>query len=145
MNRLNVSGTRHLLLYGVALCALLFHPRGLAEEQFWQLAMKEAELRDVVQEISSVLGTTVILDPKVQGRITVISEEALDREGVRRLFYSVLDAHGFAIVDQGDRLLIIPAADAKARAGRTDARSPSAEEFVTQVLELNTSVAADLA
>ncbi|MFP3515864.1 type II secretion system secretin GspD [Pseudomonas sp. SIMBA_077] len=122
--------------------AALFPYDVLAEDQYWQLAMKDAELRDVVQEMSSVLGATVVLDPRVQGRITVISEEALDRDGVRQLFYSVLDAHGFAIVDQGDRLLIIPAAEAKARAGNAQGAD---QAFVTQVIELNASVAADLA
>nr|WP_241492882.1 type II secretion system secretin GspD [Pseudomonas endophytica] len=122
--------------------AVLFPSDVLAEDQYWQLAMKDAELRDVVQEMSSVLGATVVLDPRVQGRITVISEEALDRDGVRQLFYSVLEAHGFAIVDQGDRLLIIPAAEAKAKAGNAEG---SDQAFVTQVIELNASVAADLA
>lgn len=66
-----------------------------ADEQRWRLAMKDAELRDVVQEMSSILGATVVLDPRVKGKITVISDKKLDRAGVRRLFYSVLDAHNF--------------------------------------------------
>ena len=128
------------------LCAgLLLQSPAWAQKQYWKLAMKEAELRDVVQEISSILGATVVLDPRVQGRVTVISEKELDREGVRRLFYSVLDAHGFSVIDQGDRLLIIPAAEAKARAGSADAKAVEAEAFVTRVIELNGSVAADLA
>lgn len=69
-----------------------------ASQERWQLTMNNAELRDVVEEISSILGKTVILDPKVQGRITVMSSQALDREGVRRLFYSVLDTHGFRVL-----------------------------------------------
>lgn len=142
MIRPNVFGIGRLLVCSVMLVAVLCASDVLAEDQRWQLAMKDAELRDVVQEMSSVLGATVVLDPRVKGRITVISEEALDRDGVRQLFYSVLEAHGFAIVDQGDRLLIIPAAEAKARAGNAEG---SDQAFVTQVIELNASVAADLA
>ena len=145
MSKPNAFGIGHLLTCGVICCALLSPVWASAEEQFWQLAMKDAELRDVVQEMSSVLGTTVVLDPRVQGRVTVISEQALDREGVRRLFYSVLDAHGFTIIDQGDRLLILPAADAKARPTHSLDEPAPAEAFVTQVIELNASVAADLA
>lgn len=144
MNRPNRFGIGRLLLCSTALSALLFQSIALAEEQFWQLAMKDAELRDVVQQISTVLGSTVVLDPRVQGRITVISDEALNREGVRKLFYSVLDAQGFAIVDQGERLLIVPAGDAKTRAGNTVTGEVLDQEFVTQVIELNTSTAADL-
>lgn len=125
--------------------AMVFQRPALADNQFWRLAMKDAELRDVVQEMSLALGETVVLDPRVQGRITVISDQDLDREGVRRLFYSVLDAHGFSIIDQGDRLLIIPAAEAKARASDPKAKPAPAQGFVTQVMELNASTAADLA
>ncbi len=145
MSKPNAFGIGHLLTCGVICCALLSPVWASAEDQYWQLAMKDAELRDVVQEMSSVLGTTVVLDPRVQGRVTVISEQALDREGVRRLFYSVLDAHGFSIIDQGDRLLILPAADAKARPTHSQGSQAPAEAFVTQVIELNASVAADLA
>ena len=142
MNRSDRFGIGALLRQGTVLCILLLPTLGLASGQFWRLTMKDAELRDVVQEMSSLLGTTVVLDPRVQGRITVISEDALDREGVRRLFYSVLDANGFSIIDEGDRLLIIPAAEAKTKAGQPDTQ---AQAFTTRVIELNTSVAADLA
>lgn len=145
MTPFNTSGIGRLVAYGAMSCVLLFQSAAFAAGQYWKLAMKDAELRDVVQEMSAVLGTTVVLDPRVQGRITVISEQELDREGVRRLFYSVLDAQGFSIIDQGDRLLIIPAAEAKAQAGYADTQSAPAQAFVTRVIELNTSVAADLA
>lgn len=116
-----------------------------ATQSRWQLSMNNAELRDVVQEMSTILDKTVILDPKVQGRITVISSQALDREGVRRLFYSVLDTHGFSVIDQGDQILIVPVAQAKSMSG--DAQEPTAapEQFVTQVIALGISNASDLA
>ena len=142
MTRPNVFGIGRLLLCSVVLSTALVQSDVLADEPYWQLAMKDAELREIVQEMSSVLGATIVLDPRVQGRITVMSEAPLDRDGVRELFYAVLDAHGFAVVDQGDRLLIIPAAEAKARAGNPDG---SDQAFVTQVIELNASVAADVA
>jgi general secretion pathway protein D len=116
-----------------------------AAQEKWQLAMNNAELRDIVEEISGILGTTVVLDPRVSGRITVMSRQALDREGVRRLFYSVLDAHNFTVIDEGDRILITPVTEAKTRAGSGSAKNTTASQFVTQVIELNTSSANDIA
>ncbi|NUT73800.1 type II secretion system secretin GspD [Pseudomonas sp. C1C7] len=116
-----------------------------AAQEKWQLAMNNAELRDIVEEISSILGTTVVLDPRVSGRVTVMSPKALDREGVRRLFYAVLDAHNFTVIDEGDRILITPVAEAKTRAGTSSAANATASQFVTQVIELNTGSAADFA
>ena len=145
MTKPNAFGICQLLTCCVLCTAMFLHSPVWAQKQYWKLSMKEAELRDVVHEISSILGATVVLDPRVQGRITVISEKELDREGVRQLFYSVLDAHGFSVIDQGDRLLIIPAAEAKTRAGSPGIRVTEAEAFVTRVMVLNGSVAADLA
>lgn len=135
---------RAMLFLAVFACAIVPGALQAAQEK-WQLAMNNAELRDIVEEISSILGTTVVLDPRVSGRITVMSRQALDREGVRRLFYSVLDAHNFTVIDEGDRILITPVAEAKTRAGIGSAKNATASQFVTRVIELNTSSAADLA
>lgn len=139
------AGQLRRMLIATALTALLFQGAAVAEKQQWQLAMNNAELRDVVEEMSAILGTTVVLDPRVQGRITVMSKQSLDREGVRRLFYSVLDAHDFTVIDQGDRILITPVAEAKTRAGNGNAATSPASQFVTEVIELNNSSAADIA
>ena len=129
----------------MTLFAVLSTGQVSASQERWQLTMNNAELRDVVEEISSILGKTVILDPKVQGRITVMSSQALDREGVRRLFYSVLDTHGFSVIDQGDQILVVPVAQAKSLSGDAQAPTAAPEQFVTQVIALGISNASDLA
>ncbi|WDY58356.1 type II secretion system secretin GspD [Pseudomonas sp. PSKL.D1] len=115
----------------------------LAEATTWQMSMNDADVRDVVREVGAILDQSIILDPRVQGRITVLSNERLDREGVRRLFYSVLNAHGFAAVNDDQRLLILPASEAKAWANHQLDAIPAA--FTTRVFSLSGSLAADLA
>ena len=144
MNSLIGARSLRTLLVCAVLAAPLLNRPVHAEEQRWQLAMNQAELRDIVEEISAILGTTVVLDPRVSGRVTVMSRQALDREGVRRLFYSVLDAHNFTVIDEGDRILITPVADVKTRAGQSASERTTPAQFITQVIELNTSSAADL-
>lgn len=145
MNSYNGVQVLRALVFLIALAPTLFHGELQAEEEKWQLAMNNAELRDIVEEMSAILGTTVVLDPRVSGRITVLSRQALDREGVRRLFYSVLDAHNFTVIDEGDRILITPVTEAKTRASQGTATNTTASQFVTQVIALDTSNAADLA
>jgi general secretion pathway protein D len=145
MNSIIGWRTQRGALGALMLAALLYAGQSWGTEQRWQLAMNNAELRDVVEEISTILDTTVILDPKVQGRITVMSRQALDREGVRRLFYSVLDAHDFSVIDQGSQILIVPVAQAKSQAGESDEQTSAPEQFVTQVIALGASNASDLA
>ena len=124
-------------------CLFLACSQALAEEPTWQLAMSDADVREVVREVGAILDQTIILDPRVKGRITVLSSQALDREGIRRLFYSVLNAQGFAAVNDGDRLLVLPASEAKAWANQQVESIPAA--FTTRVFTLSGSVAADLA
>ena len=145
MNRITRSRCRTSVLGALVLGMLLHTGQSSGTEQRWQLAMNNAELREVVEEMSTILDTTVILDPKIQGRITIVSRQALDREGVRRLFYSVLDAHDFSVIDQGEQLLIVPAAQAKSQSADTDVQTAVAQQFVTQVIALGASNAADLA
>lgn len=134
---------RYLRVASFAACLTLNCSLALAEAPTWQLAMSDADVREVVREVGAILDQTIILDPRVQGRITVLSSEALDREGIRRLFYSVLNAQGFAAVNDGDRLLVLPASEAKAWANQQVEAIPAA--FTTRVFNLSGSVAADLA
>ncbi len=113
------------------------------DQATWQMAMSDADVRDVVREVGAILDQPIILDPRVQGRITVLSSERLDREGIRRLFYSVLNAHGFAAVIDDERLLVLPASEAKAWASQQLDGIPAA--FTTRVFSLQGSLAADLA
>ncbi|MEN5124638.1 general secretion pathway protein D [Pseudomonas sp. IAP-CY TE4608] len=134
---------RYLRVASFGACLTLNCSLALAEAPTWQLAMSDADVREVVREVGAILDQTIILDPRVQGRITVLSNEALDREGIRRLFYSVLNAQGFAAVNDGDRLLVLPASEAKAWANQQVEAIPAA--FTTRVFNLSGSVAADLA
>ena len=134
---------RFLRVASFGACLTLTYPLALADTPTWQLAMSDADVRDVVREVGAILDQTIVLDPRVQGRITVLSNEAHDREGVRRLFYSVLNAQGFAAVNDGDRLLVLPASEAKAWANQQVDAIPAA--FTTRVFSLSGSTAADLA
>ncbi|MDZ3994223.1 type II secretion system secretin GspD [Pseudomonas sp. Teo4] len=134
---------KQYLRSSVGVCLALALQSTLADEATWQLAMSDADVRDVVREVGAILDQPIILDPRVQGRITVLSNEQLNREGIRRLFYSVLNAQGFAAVNDGDRLLVLPASEAKVWANQQVEAIPAA--FTTRVFPLAGSIAADLA
>lgn len=138
--------TRHSLHLRSTACAsalALCLWAGASSASSWQLALNDADIREVVREVGEILQQTIILDPRVQGRVTVLSSDPLDREGVRSLFYSVLNAQGFAAVNDGERLLVIPASEAKAWANQPGIGAPAG--FATEVFELSSAVAADLA
>ncbi|MBB4822073.1 general secretion pathway protein D [Pseudomonas alcaligenes] len=134
--------TRALLMLGTLLCPLAAYA-AKDEQRQWTLNMKDADLRDLVSEVGAITGKTMVLDPRMSGKVTVQSVAAMDQAGIYALFLSVLRSQGFAALDQGNRVLIVPVADAKTRASEHD--GSAGEAVVTQVLPLHNASAAEVA
>lgn len=111
----------------------------LTTQRLWTLNMKDAELRDLASEVGEITGKTLVVDARLQGKVSVQSSKALDQEGIYSLFLSVLRSQGFVALDQGDRVLIMPAVEAK-----TKSSEQSGDEFVTRVLDLRNANAAEI-
>ncbi|MCO3058523.1 type II secretion system protein GspD [Pseudomonas aeruginosa] len=133
--------TRALLILGTLSFPLASQAND-PDGRLWTLNMKDAELRDLVSEVGEITGKTMVLDPRMSGKVTVQSTSAMDQEGIYSLFLSVLRSQGFAALDQGDRVLIVPVAEAKTKASRH--RGNASEAFVTEVLALDNATASEV-
>ncbi|HCF2481774.1 TPA: type II secretion system protein GspD, partial [Pseudomonas aeruginosa] len=78
------------------------------EEEQWTINMKEAELGDFIEQVSAISGQTFIVDPRVKGRVTVVSQARLNLAEVYQLFLSVLATHGYAVLPQDGQARIVP-------------------------------------
>lgn len=107
----------------------------------------DTEIREVASSIGQITGRNFILDPRVKGRVTVVSAQPIELDAVYEAFLSVLQVHNFAAVPAGDNMLkIIPAVDARQVAGRdlpAGLEGP-ADDIVTQVIEVQNVEAAQL-
>lgn len=110
------------------------------------LNLKDADIAAVITTVSEVTGRNFIVDPRVKGRITIISSRPMSQNEIYQVFLSVLDVHGFAAVESGNVTKIIPDANAKQLAVPVaDERQPgSGDEVVTRVIELRNISAAQL-
>lgn len=96
--------------------------------------LRDADVRAFIQDVSRATGRTFIIDPRVQGKVSVVSERPLDQAGYFELFLSTLRASG---------LVVTPAAGGAFRVAPADgaATQPSAgqgrDRFETAVLNLN--------
>lgn len=96
--------------------------------------LRDADVRAFIQDVSRATGRTFIIDPRVQGKVSVVSERPLDQAGYFELFLSTLRANG---------LVVTPAAGGAFRVAPADgaATQPSAgqgrDRFETAVLNLN--------
>lgn len=85
-----------------------------------QMQFDNIELRDLIRFVSNIMGKNFVFDESiVKGRVTVLSPKSLTRDEVFRVFESVLNYQGFAIVPTGEAIKIVRAADAKGLAIET--------------------------
>jgi len=65
------------------------------------LNMKDADITAFIGTVSQLTGKNFIVDPRVKGKITVISSHNMDEKQIYQVFLSVLEVHGFAAVPAG--------------------------------------------
>lgn len=133
-----LMSTRLLLrsaLLAVLLLALPSHDVTGNQGQTWTINLKDADLGEFITQVSRISGRNFVVDPRVKGRVTVISSAALDANGVYELFQSVLRVHGFAAVPAGDVVRIVQQTLAKQSASGQDFDPTSdGELMVTRVI-----------
>jgi len=105
------------------------------------LNMKGADIAAVISTVSEITGKNFIVDPRVKGKITLISSKPLDESALYQVFLTVLEVHGYAAVQVGQVVKIIPDADAKHQSLAVDGIG---EDIVTQVLDIKHVSAAQL-
>ena len=108
-----------------------------AQQPAATLNWKDADIRQVVEAVSAVTGKNFILDPRVTGRVTLLSPTPLGPDALYEAFLSILQVHGYVAVDSGDLIKIIPDATARqfpSRMGTEGAAGP--DDMATSVIQL---------
>lgn len=111
----------------------------------WKVNLKDADITALVTEVAEITGKNFVVDPRVKGTITVISSKALTAPEVYELFLGVLGVNGFAAVQNGNTIKLVPDANAKQFAVKVDEKNAvHGEELVTRVIMLDNSSAVEL-
>ncbi|MEC5319224.1 type II secretion system secretin GspD [Brenneria populi subsp. brevivirga] len=88
------------------------------------LSFSNVEIEAVVAAMSRFLGRHFLIDPRVKGQLTLVSEGAVPADAAYDMLVSALRMRGFAIVDVGDVSRVVPAADARTQGGAVNAAAP---------------------
>jgi len=116
-----------------------------AEGYSGTLNLKNADIREVVTQISAITGKSFIIDPRVKGNVTVVSNTKMDSDTTYELFLSVLRVHGYAAVPSGNVIRIVQQVLAKQSGNPGDfSDNTSSEELVTQVISVRNTASAEL-
>jgi len=76
------------------------------------LNLKQTDIHSLVETVAEITGKNFVVDPRVNGQVTVISAHSIDEKALYQVFLSVLQVHGFAAVDLGDVIKILPEGNA---------------------------------
>ncbi|STX51610.1 type II protein secretion LspD [Legionella busanensis] len=83
----------------------------VVEKKLWNL--RNADIRAVIAEVSRVTGKNFIVDPRVQGKISIVSATPISDKELYQVFLSVLQVSGYAAIPSGQVIKIVPNIDAK--------------------------------
>lgn len=92
-----------------------------------------------IKFVSELTGRNFVVDDKVKGKVTVISPKKIAVDEVYKVFESVLDIYGFATVQAGEVIKVIPALDARGKNLDVRLKKESVtpeDKIVTQILTL---------
>lgn len=115
-------------------------------EQTWKVNLKEADIRAFVTQVADITGYSFVVDPRVKGKVTVLSSASMNKAEIYDLFLGVLQVHGFTAIPGEEVIKVIQQVDAKQTAevlGRFGQHIPS-EQLVTRVIPINNASALEL-
>jgi general secretion pathway protein D len=102
----------------------------------------DADIESVIAAVGDYTNTTFIIDPRVKGTLTLVSEKPLTKAQAFQLLGSVLRLRGYTIVTGNGYSKVVPEADAKLQGGPLQPDSGRVgrvhgDQIATQVFRLN--------
>ncbi|WP_299187299.1 type II secretion system secretin GspD [uncultured Psychrobacter sp.] len=118
---------------------------GFASAESWKVNLQDADIKAFINEVATITNQNFVLDPRINGNVTVISNKALSRDEIYQLFLSVMQVNGIAAIDSGTTIKLVPDNVAKQSGVEVDLRGDSVgEALATRVIYLTNTQAAEV-
>jgi len=83
------------------------HAQASADDTY-TLNLDKVNIHTLIETVSSRTNKNFIIDPRVKATVSVVSAKPVNADELYALFLSVLDVHGFAAVEAGSFIKIVP-------------------------------------
>ncbi len=140
------------VVYQLLAVLLLLTPVSLfaqedAEDDRITMNMRDADVRTVIQWMAETTGKHFIIDPQVQGKISVIASDTLSTDEAFQVFLKALEISGFSAIEKGKSVTVVPNSKAsKSNTAVLDSFSGrGSSERAVHVIGLKNVTATDLA
>ncbi len=137
-HRLRRTLTGTLLALGLASLPLQAQP--VRSNEPVTLNFVGAEIEAVARTMATITGRNVVVDPRVQGQITLATDRPVTPAAAVNQFAAALRLQGFSLVDTGGLYKVVPEADAKLMGSvvvGTGGPGAAPNTVVTQIFRLN--------
>ncbi len=116
-----------------------------AQEETWRLNLKDADIRAFVTQVADITGYSFVVDPRVKGKVTVLSSAPMNRAEIYDLFLAVLQVHGFTAIPGEEVIKVVQQVDAKQSAESLERfeEIPS-EQLITRVIKVDNANALEM-
>ena len=109
------------------------------------LNFTNAEIEAVARTMATITGRNVVVDPRVKGTMSLLSERAVSPAAAFDQFLAALRLQGFTVVEASGLYKVVPEADAKLQGGAVSTSSSDTassgggqgNRIVTQIFRLN--------
>lgn len=117
---------------------------GGGNKRLWNL--QDADILSVITEVSQETGKNFIVDPRVSGKITLVSSKPLKQSEVYQVFLSVLGLLGYSAIPSGDVIKIVPNMETAEQATKiaSSGTPGKGDEVVVRVIPLENVSASQL-
>jgi general secretion pathway protein D len=136
---------------GVMLCCSVAGapaPVWAAPEDQAALNFVGADIESVIKAVGHYTGMTFIIDPRVKGTLTLVSEKSITKAQAFSLLTSALRLQGYAVVTGDGYAKVVPEAEAKLQSSPTQVgmgkSGVKGDQVATQIYHLNYESAANL-
>ena len=101
-------------------------------DELVRINFRDADIRSVIESVAEITGKSFVLDPRVKGKVTIISPEAIDSSLLYQAVLSAIQVQGFQAIEDGVVTRIVPFNQAFNFAG-----GAGNNELITKVIQVD--------
>lgn len=125
------------LKLSLMLAAALVSATPTATYAQYTLNVRDADIRAFIQDAARVTGRTFVIDGRVNGKVSVVTDRPLSRSEYFEIFLATLRSNGLvAVPGPNGSYRVQPIDGAAAQPGRIGSRGAAQNQFVTEIIRL---------
>lgn len=125
------------LKLSLMLAAALISATPVPAHAQYTLNVRDADIRAFIQDAARITGRTFVIDGRVNGKVSVVTDRPLSRSEYFEIFLSTLRSNGLvAVPGPNGAYRVQPIDGAAAQPGRIGSRGAAQNQFVTEIIRL---------